>query len=683
MAQIKEQEEQRHLDETIALLQTTIKETEDYLINASKDLKDSKTYLYDNKDGMDRMEKEAMKYSITQNAIIGETVAEKRKRLQKLLQKPYFGRFDFKLSNQEAQIIYVGIHSFFDNNTQKNIIFDWRAPIASMYYDYNIGKAQYESPTGSIKGNIVLKRQFQIKDGKINMMIENSSHVFDNILQEELGKSTDEKMKNIVATIQQDQNQIIRNVKAEHLIIQGVAGSGKTSIALHRIAFLLYQFKNKIKAQEILIISPNKVFADYISNVLPELGEEMIPSMGMEDIALELLDAKYKFQTYYEQVHELISSKDKELPYRISYKSDIAFIRKLEQYITHIQNDYYLPQDFWIKRYIVPAWFLKEKFDSYHRLPLFKRFNEIAKDVEANINIYYKYEVNADERAEIKKTVISFFKINNLRELYKDLFIYLDLPHLLKSAQRGIFEYNDIFPFIYLKMRLEGIKTYNKVKHLVIDEMQDYSPVQYVVLSKAFNCPKTILGDFCQSINQHIHFSVASLSEIFNNTETVYLNKSYRSTYEITAFAQKIIKNPALEAIERHGPAPFLHGFNTEKEEINNLEKIISQFLKGSYKSMCILCKTTSEAEKIKEKWGDIFPQLYILSPETLAFSEGLIVSTIPLAKGLEFDEVIIPFATQRNYKTVLDKSLLYIGVTRAMHKLHISYSGEPTDFIV
>lgn len=243
--------------------------------NYSKELKEQKEYLYENKTGMDHAEKVSVRQSIYQVALTGESAVAKKKRLRKLLQSPYFGRLDFTEQDSGEELpLYIGIHSYFDEEERQNLVHDWRAPVSSMFYDFELGEANFEAPGGEVKGFINRKRQFRIREGRMEYMLENAQHVHDDILQKELSKASDDKMKNIVATIQRDQNAIIRNEEARTLIIQGVAGSGKTSIALHRIAFLLYRFKEEISSKDILILSPNKVFADYISNVLPELGED-------------------------------------------------------------------------------------------------------------------------------------------------------------------------------------------------------------------------------------------------------------------------------------------------------------------------------------------------------------------------------------------------------------------------
>ncbi len=269
------------------------------------------------------------------------------------------GLIQKKQESNEIQPVYIGIHNFYDPNSKTSLIYDWRAPVSGMFYDHELGKASYTSPAGEIKGDISLKRQYRVRDGKMEFMIESSLAIRDEILQKELSANADDKMKNIVATIQREQNRIIRNEDTNTLIIQGVAGSGKTSIALHRIAYLLYTFKDSLSAKEILIISPNKVFADYISNVLPELGEETIPETGMEQILSGILDNKYKYQNFFEQVNELLAKPAPDFTRRIQYKASCDFISQLDRFMLHIENNYFKATDVKLTKYVtIPAGFI-------------------------------------------------------------------------------------------------------------------------------------------------------------------------------------------------------------------------------------------------------------------------------------------------------------------------------------
>ncbi len=678
-----EVEEREYLEEIKAKLYKAINDSDQEIDSHSQDIKEYKEYLWENKTGMDHAEKVSVRQSIQQTALTGENTVAKKNRLQKLLKSPYFGRIDF-VQNVDSQRIplYIGIHSFFDPTLNANLIHDWRAPVASMFYDYELGEASFEAPNGETKGEILLKRQYRIRQGEMEFMLESSLNIHDDILQQELSQTSDEKMKNIVATIQRDQNAIIRNDKSRVLIIQGVAGSGKTSIALHRIAFLLYKFKQTISSKDILIISPNSVFADYISNVLPELGEEQVRETGMEELASELLEDKYKFQTFSEQVAQLLEKQDKKLIERIEHKSSVYFINKLDEYLLYIEKEYFQPTEIMVRRFIVPAWFVKERFEAYHRLPLMKRFPEIVKDVVDNISIYYKYDVNSTERNEIRKAVNNMFVTKNLRKLYKDFYQWLGRPDLFKLAKGSVLEYADVFPMIYFKMQLEGLKPYRNVKHLLVDEMQDYTPIQYRVINKLFPCNKTILGDSNQSVNPHSSSSAEEIQKVFSSADSMILRKSYRSTYEIIQFAQKIHRNPELIAIKRHGEHPVIKGLQNEEEEVQAVHDLIMKYTKSSNNSLGIVCKTYTQAKYLYDQIQDSPEQINLLTSESVSFVNGIIITNAHMAKGLEFDHVIVPFCSSNNYKTNIDKYMLYIACTRAMHKLHLTHAGEITKLI-
>jgi DNA helicase-2/ATP-dependent DNA helicase PcrA len=341
MINTTEPEEREYLEVIKEKLLLAIRRVDDTVKQFSEELRQNKEYIYEHQSGMDEADMVASGQSINRMAFTGESAVARKRKLMKLAGSPYFGRIDFVASGEEETPIYIGIYTFSDETMRANLIYDWRAPVSSMFYDFELGEAWYKTPSGKINGEIVLKRQYKIRDGKMEFMIENAVNIHDDILQKELSKSSDDKMKNIVATIQRDQNAVIRNETAPVMIIQGVAGSGKTSIALHRIAFLLYRFRESITAKDILIISPNKVFADYISNVLPELGEEHIPEMGMDELATDLLENKHTFQPFFQQVASLLEKPDASFIERIRFKASFEFLSKLNQYIIHIENNFF------------------------------------------------------------------------------------------------------------------------------------------------------------------------------------------------------------------------------------------------------------------------------------------------------------------------------------------------------
>ncbi|MVM33820.1 AAA family ATPase [Spirosoma sp. HMF4905] len=680
MSNATEQQEREFLAEVKEKLTLAIKRIDDAVRQFSDELREKKQYIHEHQSGMDEADMVAADQSINRMAFTGGAAVARKHKLLKLGQSPYFGRIDFINRDNERSIVYIGIYAFADQGQRTNLIYDWRAPISSMFYDFELGEASYPTPSGIVHGNIALKRQYKIRDGHLEFMIENDVNIHDDVLQKELANSSDDKMKNIVATIQRDQNAVIRNETASVMVIQGVAGSGKTSIALHRIAFLLYRFRDTIAAKDILIISPNKVFADYISNVLPELGEEHIPEMGMDELARDLLEKKYKFQTFFEQVSTLLDGKDLAFIERIRFKSSADFLSKLNQYLLYIENNYFRVSQLQVGQTLVPASFIREKFMAYHRAPILKRFPLVVKDVQSYVSLKTGQKLSGQQKTKIWEAIPRMFTFNNVLDLYTDFYRWLGKPELFKIDHRLIVEYADVFALIYFRIRLEGLTTYNHVKHLLVDEMQDYTPVHYAVLSRLFLCRKTILGDVSQTVNPYSASSAEMIEGVFPQADVIRLYRSYRSTLEITAFAQRIIPNPNIIPMERHGQEPTVTRYNNSNQELEAINQLITTFQESQNRSLGIICKTTRQAADTYDALKA--PGVHLLTSESADFEEGVIVTTAHLAKGLEFDEVIVPFASADTYRTEADKQMLYIACTRAMHLLRVTYSGELTEFL-
>ena len=672
-----EKQEKEYLKQIISFLKKVIGNTDASVKDHVDTLAEYKDYIWSNKD-IDPHEIRSMRESILNHFALGESVINKRKRLTKILAIPYFGRIDFleKKENSKVMPTYIGIHTFYDPESRATLIHDWRAPVSSMFYDHELGEAGYRSPSGEIKGEISLKRQYRIRGGKMEFMIESALTVHDDILQKELSSNVDDKMKNIVATIQREQNRIIRNEDIRTLIIQGVAGSGKTSIALHRIAYLLYTFRDSISSKDILIISPNKVFSDYISNVLPELGEETVPETSMEQILSGVLEHKYKYQTYFGLVNELLEKPSSSLIDRIAYKASFGFISELDKFILHIENTYFKAADVKLTKYItIPAPFIEEQYLRFNRYPIRRRFDAMADYMLDMLKIQYAFTVTTAGRNLLKKEIRLMFAGNNDIQVYKDFFKWTNNPGMFKMRKGHTLEYSDLAPLAYLHLALEGNGNQPfRVKHLLIDEMQDYSPIQYKVIQKLFPCRKTVLGDAGQSVNPYGSSTAETIQKSLTASEIMKLCKSYRSTFEITDFAQKIHPNAELEPVARHGEKPQILQFGSAVEELSGIMGLISTYRKSGYKSLGIICKTEQQARKMADMLKSYANDISFLSSQSSAFVQGIVIISAHMAKGLEFDEVIIPQTDERNYRSEIDKSMLYVAVTRAMHRLTLTF---------
>ncbi|MDX9871388.1 MAG: AAA family ATPase [Clostridia bacterium] len=674
-------EEKQYLEMMLAKLKETYGVIEERVSAYAGEILETKRYIWDNT--LDLAEKAANRIAVHETIYFAENALERKRKIAKLLSSPYFGRIDFKeeRENQETAY-YLGVHSFTDDRKNEVLIHDWRAPIAGLFYDFETGPAGYSAPLGQINGQMTLKRQYKIKNGIMEYMLESSLNIGDEVLQKELSRTSDEKMKNIVATIQKEQNSIIRNEKSDILIIQGVAGSGKTSVALHRVAYLLYRYKGKLTSKDILFISPNRVFADYISNVLPELGEEEIPEMGMDEIAAGEIPAKLKIENFYQQVAALTQASDEDAIGRIQYKASREFLGRLNSFLAYAETEYFTPASVTLNGVIFSKEYLLSRYRALKKMPVKKRLEKMAATLIAKSK-------SAGGKAEpaakknVKTAFLKMFKFQDALSLYKDFFAYIQKPEMFQLPQDTL-EYADVFPYIYVKIFFEGMnKEYAPVKHLLVDEMQDYTPVQYAVLARLFLSKMTILGDSSQAVNPYSSTSAEVLKHVFPRADVIELSKSYRSTLEITQFAQKIKYNNKLVSVERHGEEPTIKDCGHARGQYAEIQKLIKQFFRSGFHSLGIVCKTQEQAEEIHHRIKDKNERVFLFDDSTAEYREGIIVTSAHLAKGLEFDQVIVSFVSSAVYQTELDRSLLYIACTLAMHKLDLTYFGELTALII
>ncbi|VIG67972.1 helicase, UvrD family [Clostridioides difficile] len=665
-----------HLIDINNKLDDAFKKAENLVDKLDKDYMDTKMYMVKNRGEIDPHEMFQNEQGLKQIDNYGAFMVKVRDKINKIKDSPYFARIDFRLKDMDDESkYYIGRFAF--DYEDELIILDWRSPIASMFYDYEIGKAGYDAPIGWVDGEITRKRQFKIKNGKLEYALESSINIQDDILQKELSHTSDEKMKSIISTIQKEQNQIIRNDKAHTLIIQGVAGSGKTSIALHRIAFLLYRFKDKISANNVIILSPNKVFGDYISNVLPELGEEPLCELSFENIAEVQLDRVINF----ESEKDPLEINDAKWVERVRFKSTFDFVKLIDDCIKQMTNKIFIPKDYTFGSFTAKSDWIQSRFEAYNRYPVKKRLEKVAEDIHYKFESDNIMEEDLPKLKSILKSLNGMLTIKNTLTLYKDFFKQMNLSNMFVMATKKTLEWSDVYPFIYIHAAYEGIQEDKIIRHVVIDEMQDYTPIQYAVINLLFKCKKTILGDFGQLVNPNHTHTLDDMRQLYNEGELVTLNKSYRSTFEIINFAKKVQDVSSLEPIERHGEEPALVKCTNKQDEVSKIKIEIEEFKKSDNATLGIILKTDSDAEVIYNALKQEY-SVNLISSESSSFTKGVSITSIKMSKGLEFDEVIIPSVNSKTYYSDYDRSLLYIACTRAMHKLKLTYTGELTQLI-
>lgn len=657
------------------------------------------------------------------------------KKLEKLLNKPYFARVDFQEDDEQLEEMYIGLSTVFDDDTKEIIIYDWRAPISSIFYDYELGKAKYQSIDAEIQGNITLKRQFGIENRILKYMFDSSIKIDDEILQKTLSDNASEKMKSIVVSIQKEQNKIIRDEKNNLLIVQGPAGSGKTSIALHRIAYLLYRYKDRdMESKNIMIFSPNEIFNDYISNVLPELGEENTQQITFYEFAKKTINQGYSLEHMTEHMEYLLTDYNNSI-YRIKansveYKLSRNFLQLIEKYLKYIEEEIIKFHNIeYLGNIIATKEELEELFyNNYKRWPVVTRLEKIRERVwylikplqkkrleeiikEMKFEVDFEHEIKSFSRLkryeELKPILDDVNAMTSLDiiSLYKDLFQNknmlskvsqgLSLPKdmdtisemTLNDIENKSIAHEDIYPILYMTVKLEGAKDLSYIKHVVIDESQDYTVFQYEIFKRLFkNSNITILGDFNQSIHPFIRpVSNEGISSIFNAPVSAIMNltKSYRSTEEIFDFCQSIllVKNSEIQTINRYGNKPKVTKASNDKDMIEKIERDIKDLEEGGAKSIAVICKTSKESSYVYDVLKENIP-IGVITNENDRYKGGKIVIPSYLAKGLEFDAVLVYDASENSYSNENERGLFYTVCTRALHNLNIYYRDNISLFL-
>jgi len=710
--------EEKRLAQTISLAEEQLKQAKEAadkkkseIIEAKKDVRENTeqgiTSLYTS-DGFEALV-ELSQYinPVTDKIIDYEEEEHKILLLEKMIKSPYFARIDFKFDDEdEFEKIYIGRSSLRKNSYQEMYVYDWRSPIASIFYRFMTGEAFYDAPCGRVTGELNLKRQYEIKNGKLEYFFDSDVQIVDEFLRQLLSQNTTAKMKAIVETIQHEQDVVIRDMENDLLMVQGVAGSGKTSIALHRAAYLMYQgFQTKLSANNIMIISPNSIFEQYISNVLPELGEDNVISSVFEDILSALLIGR-KIQSRNDFLENLIvNSKYKEISRNsIEFKTSSFFREILDQFLIDIPRQWIEFEDVYYEgKCVVSRQILKDKILGRTETPLGIKLEQLEDYILEQIFGTGKGRGHKEEKNLIKQEIQKFIKID-IVELYKILFsneayFYSLLQNSnLSQGIKSIWEYtrenleadrlyyDDAIAIAYLYLKIYGTNKYKNIKQVVIDEAQDYYPLQYEIFNLLFSNAKfTILGDMKQTLAKKEDISFyEQIQKILNKKKSslIMLDKSFRCTNEILNFSLKFIeKSSQIKSFNRNGDSPKVYIADNSEIFIDEIVKEINLCQEKGFQSICLICKTEKNSiylfNKIKHKLD-----IQLIKNGSVSDLQGVFILPVYMSKGLEFDAVLICDADSQNYHDEDDKNLLYVACTRALHKLSLFCENEVSPLI-
>ena len=669
--------------------------------------------------------------------------ANQLKKLENMKSSPYFGRIDFRADGESrAEPIYIGIGSLISDDTGEALVYDWRAPIAGLFYDYATGPARYETPVGPVAGEITLKRQYVIEDGKLISVFDTGLHIGDEMLRRMLDRHADDRMKSIVSTIQREQNQVIRDESRRVLIVQGAAGSGKTSAALQRIAYLLYKHRKTLDAGRMVLFTPNDIFQDYVSNVLPELGESNVPQSTFHEMTVHLLGPEFRVEHPYDHLERKLIAEEEhagnreetgaeaalsgaqahqreglaQTPERRGTgapdRKSLACLRAIDAYVDSLMEEGMLFAPMTAgKRVLVDAeemrrYFYEEldgrtpraRFDAMkewladkvkaYRTKAERRF--FARLVKEPQYIGTDEELLEMARLKAKKQAQKLMKWVREGRFVNRIAMYTrflgDEAAAAKIAS-GEVPYEEAAALMYFFHKLGGIAPFTHIRHVLVDEVQDYYPMQIALMKHLFPRSRmTLLGDLNQSV-----FGASGLedygwfTECFGDEDVgmIRLTKSYRSTQDILDFCRNILpEGEPMEAYGRHGEKPSLHKFDRKEAMHEAIADRIRALQAEGMGSIAIICRTERDARAVCEQLKERI-DLNLITRDTVKFNTAKPV-VIPsyMAKGLEFDAVIVYEGSAARYARESDRKLLYTVCTRALHRLDIFYTGDPSPFL-
>ncbi|MDK0954122.1 AAA family ATPase [Clostridium perfringens] len=625
------------------------------------------------------------------------TIDKKLKELTILKESPYFGRVTFNdLEFDQKDTLYVGRFGVTPEGSYEPVIVDWRAPVASLFYHGSLGEASYTSPDGPIKCDIEGRRQIIVKKGELKGVFDSAIDVKDDILQMVLSNNSSDKLKDVIMTIQQEQDEIIRKERTSNIVVNGVAGSGKTTIALHRVAYLLYNYRKELE-DKVLILGPNGIFMEYISQVLPSLGEVGVKQETFASFALKEMDSELYIMSF-DKYLEKILSEDKEFIEDAKYKNSYEIIKDLDKLVKEMDKDYFHVED--VKYFgdlVISKEEIEEMFNKhYEYMPLFRRSEKIKRIILSKIKDKRDekvWELNEELRKEkekltpeellIEENNLEFRRKLRIREIVKEVMdsrakldSWISREDVLDiydrfNGNKKEYTINDLAPILYLAIKLEGKKATKDYRHVVIDEAQDYSPLQFKVVRELTGTKYfTVVGDVNQRLIKYSDLApMMELGKIFDdvNPEIYNLNKSYRSTYEIMEYANKYLDEDRIIPIVRHGKPVEEIEFHNNEELSESIIESLKEFSNEGLESIAIITRDKEELEKV---YNLISNKVHLVKfdNEDVLYKGGNVIIPSYFAKGLEFDGVII--VDNGSSKDENEDLIKYIMSTRALHRL-------------
>ena len=657
---------QKYLDGTIEVIDKEIKNLEQSCEKGIDDVRELSKYHWENKSEMDTIERMSSRNVINHTASLTNNDLSRLRKLRLARNNPFFGKIKVNFDTEDEDF-YIGITSVMDDYDL--IINDWRSPIANLFYNSKIGNTSYEAPAGIINCNLLQREQIKIKNGKITRMVDSDVHLTDEELQDVLSKSSNDKMKNIVNTIQKEQNDIIRNVTDKNIIVQGCAGSGKTSVALHRLSYLLYNNKN-IDENNMLIFSPSDTFSSYISNVLPDLGDNNVLETTFSDFANTFVKKVNKIETFTEFISKYYDGKFTEEENELNkFKFSNEYKEALDKFIKNFVNSYQFTDDVDVYDTSIPGSYLNKLLLSCKDYSLQEKIDTLTYSV---CKLFKNREVNKTtiRNAIAKELIKPVFdpKATYNKFLASEEFVDAYGKKGNKVSDK-IIEYPDLLGILYLNFEFMGYPKNDLIHHLVIDEVQDYTPLQISMIKKMFTgASLTVLGDANQTINPyHKYDTLEEIKNYLGDSKYIELNKAYRSSREIMEYVKDILNDTKID--------PVRNSTNNEvivKEVDKDIlfKTLVSDILNLKEKGLNRVCIITNNSNELMSIYDVLKDEIDLtIIKDNIKLDKDTFISTSYNAKGLEFDAVISYNNVEDSYEEE-DKYLYYVALTRAQHNL-------------